>query len=178
MTTSDYILNALFVFLVVRQARERRLDARSVLLPIGVVIIVGRQYVHSIPTAGNDLLLIGLLTSVGIGLGILSGLATRLRRSVDGAVYSRVGWVAGALLVGGFCARMIFVVAVNNGAEPAVRNFSIAHQIGAAAWPVALVSMALCEVVARVLVVQVRRRRLAGTMGGSGSSPLTIGARA
>jgi hypothetical protein len=178
MTTSDYILNALFVFLVVRQARERRLDARSVLLPIGVVMVVGRQYVHSIPTAGNDLVLIGLLTCVGIGLGILSGLATQLRLSGDGATYSRIGWVAGALLICGFCARMIFVLAVNNGAEPAIRSFSIAHQIGAAAWPVALVSMALCEVVARILVVQVRRRRIAGAMGGSGSSPLTIGARA
>jgi hypothetical protein len=36
----------------------------------------------------------------------------------------------------------------------------MAHQIGAAAWPVALVSMGLCEVTARLATVQLRGRRL------------------
>jgi hypothetical protein len=179
MTTFDYILNALFVFLVLRQAYERRLDARSALLPLVIVFVVARQYVHSIPTAGNDLVLIGSLTVVGIGLGVLSGLATHVRRADDGAAYARVGWLAGALLIGGFSARMVFILAVNNGAEPAIRSFSIAHQIGAAAWPVALVSMALCEVAARVIVLQVRRRELARRHPrSSASAPATIGAGA
>jgi hypothetical protein len=55
---------------------------------------------------------------------------------------------------------MVFALAVTHGAEPAVRAFSIAHQIGAAAWPVALVSMALCEVTARLGVVVLRGRRV------------------
>ena len=54
---------------------------------------------------------------------------------------------------------MVFVFAVSHGAEPAIRSFSIAHQIGAAAWPVALVSMALCEVTTRIVTVQLRGRR-------------------
>jgi hypothetical protein len=58
MTTSDYLINAPFVSLVFRQAYERRLDARSALLPLVIVFVVARQYVHSIPTAGNDLVLI------------------------------------------------------------------------------------------------------------------------
>jgi hypothetical protein len=58
MTTSDYLINAPFVSLVLRQAYERRLDARSALLPLVIVFVVARQYVHSIPTAGNDLVLI------------------------------------------------------------------------------------------------------------------------
>ena len=33
MTTSEYLLNAAFVLLVVRQARERELDRRSVIVP-------------------------------------------------------------------------------------------------------------------------------------------------
>jgi hypothetical protein len=178
MTTSDYLINALFVFLVLRQAYERRLDTRSALLPLVIVFVVARQYVHSIPTAGNDLVLIGLLSVAGIGLGVLSGLATHMRRGDDGAAYARIGWLAGALLIGGFCARMVFVLAVNHGAEPAIRSFSIAHQIGAAAWPVALVSMALCEVGARVLVLQVRRRQLGGRARESASEAITIGAGA
>jgi len=55
---------------------------------------------------------------------------------------------------------MVFVFALSHGAEPAIRGFSIAHQIGAAAWPVALVSMGLCEVTARLATVQLRGRRL------------------
>jgi hypothetical protein len=31
MTTTDYLINAVFVFVVLRQARERKVDARSFL---------------------------------------------------------------------------------------------------------------------------------------------------
>jgi hypothetical protein len=172
MTFTDYLINAVFVFVVLRQARERRLDLRSLLVPLAVVFFVAQNYVHSIPTAGNDLVLVGLLSSVGLGLGLLSGFATRVRVA-DGVALARVGWVAGALLLAGICARMIFVFAVNNGAEPAIRSFSVAHHIGAAAWPVALVSMALCEVTARLVTVQLRARRMTG---GAAPSPVALGA--
>ncbi len=173
MTFSDYLINAVFVFVVLRQARERQLDLRSLLVPLAVVFFVARNYVHSIPTAGNDLVLVGLLSSVGLGLGLLSGFATRVRIADSGVALARVGWVAGALLITGICARMIFVFAVNNGAEPAIRSFSIAHHIGAAAWPVALVSMALCEVTARLVTVQLRARRMTG---GVAPSAVALGA--
>ena len=159
MTTSEYLLNAAFVLLVVRQARERELDRRSVVLPLLLMLFVGSQYLHSIPTAGNDLVLIVLLAAVGLTLGVLGGRATQVRAG-DGVALARVGWVAGGLLVLGIGARMAFAFAVGHGFEPAVRGFSIAHQIGAAAWPVALVLMALIEVGARITVVQVRGRRL------------------
>ncbi len=159
MTTTDYLLNAVFVFLVLRQTRERKLDLRSMLVPLLLVFTVAHSYLHTIPTAGNDLVLIGALASVGLTLGILGGLATHVRRDRDGSAYARVGWIAGALLIAGFLARMGFVLAVENGAGPAIRSFGIANQLGAAAWPVALVAMALLEVVVRILVVQLRARR-------------------
>jgi uncharacterized integral membrane protein len=68
--------------------------------------------------------------------------------------------VAGALLIAGISARMIFVFAVHNGAEAAVRNFSLEHHIGAAAWPLALVAMALVEVAARQATVHLRALHL------------------
>jgi hypothetical protein len=55
---------------------------------------------------------------------------------------------------------MVFAFAIGHGLEPTVRSFSLAHQIGATAWPVALVLMALIEVGARIAVVQLRGRRL------------------
>jgi hypothetical protein len=163
MTTTDYLINAVFVFVVIRQARERRLDFRSFVAPLVVVFFVAQRYVHSIPTAGSDLGLVALLAGVGLTLGVLSGFATHVRAAAGGVAFARVGWLAGGLLIAGISARMVFVFAVSHGAEPAIRSFSVAHHIGAAAWPVALVSMALCEVTARLLTVQLRGRRLTAT---------------
>jgi hypothetical protein len=54
MTTTDYLINAAFVFVVLRQAGERRLDRRSLVVPLAAVYLVAQLYVHSIPTAGNE----------------------------------------------------------------------------------------------------------------------------
>jgi len=170
MTTTDYLINAVFVFVVLRQARERVLDVRSLLVPLAVVAYVAHMYVHSIPTAGNDLLLVGALASVGLALGVAGGYATHVRVDRDHVGYARVGWIAGILLIAGLSARMIFVFAIHNGFEPAVRSFSIANDIGAAAWPLALVSMAIIEVTARILVVQLRARRMGASLAAAGAA--------
>ena len=160
MTTSEYLFNAAFVLLVLRQAWERELDRRSVIVPLVLMFFVGSQYLRTLPTAGNDLVLIILLGAVGLTLGVFGGFATHVRTGENGVALARVGWTAGALLVLGIGARMAFAFAIGHGFEPAVRGFSVAHQIGVTAWPVALVAMALIEVGARVAVVQVRGRRL------------------
>lgn len=159
MTTTDYLINAVFVALVLRQARERELDRRSIVLPLAIVAYVAHLYLHSLPTAGNDLALIGALMSVGFALGVGGGFATHVRAGENGWALARVGWVAGGLLIAGFAARAVFVFAVSHGAHHAIAAFSYAHQISAAAWPAALVLMALLEVTARVVVVQLRGRQ-------------------
>ena len=160
VTTSEYLLNAAFILLVLRQAKERELDRRSVTVPLLLMLFVGAQYLHTLPTAGNDLLLIAGLGLVGLTLGLTGGFATQVRAGEHGVALAKVGWIAGGLLVLGIGARMAFAFAVGHGFEPTVRSFSIAHQIGAAAWPVALVLMALIEVGSRIAVVQIRGRRL------------------
>jgi hypothetical protein len=158
MTITDYLINAVFVLVVLSQARERELDRRSFIIPLAVVAYVARMYVHSIPTSGNDLVLIAALGTVGLTLGITSGLATHVRAGENGLVVARVGWLAGALLIAGISSRMVFVFAIHHGARHAVVSFSLAHHIGAAAWPVALVLMALLEVGTRIAIVQLRGR--------------------
>jgi len=159
MTTSEYLLNAAFVLLVLRQARERQLDRRSVIVPLVLMLFVGGQYLTRVPTAGNDLAFIVLLAAIGLTLGVLGGLATQVRVE-RGVALARVGWIAGGLLVLGIGSRMVFAFAIGHGFEPAVRGFSITHQIGASAWPAAFVLMALVEVGSRIAIVQVRGRRL------------------
>ena len=158
MRTTDYLINAVFVLIVFRQARERELDRRSVIIPLAIVAYVAHLYVHSIPTAGNDPVLIGALGAVGLSLGIASGFATYVRAGENGLPVARVGWIAGALLIAGIGSRMVFAFALSHGAYHAVATFSIAHQIGASAWPVALVMMALLEVSTRIAIVQLRGR--------------------
>ena len=161
MTLTDYLINGIFVIVVLRQVRERRLDARSVIAPLALVVFVATHYVHTIPTRGGDLDLVGALTGLGLALGVLCGFTTHVRADEAGSRFARVGWVAAGFLVAGISARMVFVFALQHGAGPAIRHFSIVHHIGAPAWPLALVAMALCEVTARIVVVQLRARRLA-----------------
>jgi hypothetical protein len=164
MTITDYLMNAAFVLIVLSQARERELDRRSFIIPLAVVGYVAHIYVHSIPTAGNDLVLIAALGTVGLTLGIASGLATHVRAGANGLPVARVGWLAGALLIAGISSRMVFVFAIHHGARHAVASFSMAHQIGASAWPVALVLMALLEVGTRIAIVQLRGHRAMQSM--------------
>ena len=158
MTITDYLINAVFVLIVFHQARERELDLRSAIIPLAIVAYVAHMYVHSIPTAGNDLVLIGALGVVGLTLGVASGFATHVRPGENGLAVARVGWIAGALLIAGIGSRMVFAFALSHGARHAIASFSHAHQIGAAAWPVALVLMALLEVSTRIAIVQLRGR--------------------
>ena len=159
MRTTDYLISAAFLLIVGRQARERELDRRSVIVPLLIVAYVAHLYVRSIPSAGNDLVLIAALGTVGLVLGVASGFATHVRAGENGRAVARVGWIAGALLTAGIGSRMVFAFALSHGAHHAVASFSIAHQIGAAAWPVALVLMALLEVTTRITIVQLRGRQ-------------------
>src|SRR5438270_6042426 len=158
MTSTDYIINAVFVLIVFRQARERELDRRSVIIPLAIVAYVAHLYVRSIPTAGNDLVLVGALGTVGLVLGVASGFATYVRAGENGLAVARVGWIAGSLLIAGIGSRMVFAFALSHGARHEIASFSYTHQIGAAAWPVALVLMALLEVSTRIGIVQLRGR--------------------
>jgi hypothetical protein len=161
MALTDYLIHAIFLVVVLRQARERRLDARSIVAPMALVVFVATHYVHTIPTGGSDLALVTTLTLIGLGLGTVSGYATHVRAASDGTRFARVGPVAAILLLAGISARLVFVFALEHGAGPAIRDFSIVHHISAAAWPLALVAMALCEVTVRLAIVHVRGQRLA-----------------
>lgn len=161
MTLTDYLINAIFLVVVLRQARERRLDTRSIIAPLALVVFVATHYVHTLPTGRSDLVLAGCLTLLGLALGVICGYATHVRADADGTRYARVGPLAAVLLLAGISSRLVFVLALEHGAGPAIRDFSIVHHISASAWPLALVSMALCEVTARLVIVQVRGRQLA-----------------
>lgn len=159
MTTSDWITDIALLLVVFRQLREGRLDLKSFLIPLGIVAFVAHTYLDSIPTAGNDVALIGTLMGTGAALGIAGGVYTRVR-SVGGHLLIKAGAVSAILWVVGMGARMGFQLWVEHGGgSDDVARFSLAHHITSdQAWVSAFVLMALTEVVTRLATIFIRSR--------------------
>ncbi|MFB0627695.1 hypothetical protein [Streptomyces sp. AB3(2024)] len=159
MTATEWITDIALVLIVFRQLREGRLDRKTFLLPLGIVAFVGYSYLDSVPTDGNDLVLIAALTAVGAALGIAGGIYTRIR-ALHGNLLIKAGAVSAVLWIVGMGARMGFQTWVEHGGgADDVARFSLAHHITSQqAWVTAFVLMALTEVVTRVATIFVRSR--------------------
>ncbi|AIV35833.1 hypothetical protein LMJ38_12445 [Streptomyces sp. R1] len=167
MTTTEWITDIALVLVVFRQLREGRLDRRTFLIPLGIVAVVAYSYLDSVPTEGNDLVLIAVLAGVGAALGVAGGVYTRIR-ALDGHLLIKAGAVSAILWVLGMGARMGFQVWVEHGGADDVARFSIAHHITSdQAWVAAFVLMAVTEVVTRVATIYLRSRVHARAAAGS-----------
>ncbi len=85
MTTTDYLIDSTLVLLVLLQIKERPLTTRALIRPLVIVAIAVMTYLNGIPTAGNDLVLVGVLTLVGLLIGIGSGQTVLMRRGAGHA---------------------------------------------------------------------------------------------
>ncbi|CAL9490224.1 MULTISPECIES: hypothetical protein [Streptomyces] len=159
MTATEWITDIALVLVVFRQLREDRLDHKTFLIPLGIVAFVAYSYLDSVPTAGNDLVLIAALTGVGAVLGVAGGVYTRIR-ALGGHLMIKAGVVSAVLWVLGMGARMGFQVWVEHGGgADDVARFSLAHHITSdQAWVTAFVLMAVTEVVTRVGTIYLRSR--------------------
>jgi hypothetical protein len=154
MTLNDYLIDIALIAVVLLQVRGRRLTTRSMLLPVLLVGLAAHSYLHSIPTAGNDLVLVIGCTAVGAILGGLCALATSLKRDGEGFVIAKAGFVAAALWILGVGTRFAFQLYASHGGGPALERFSASHDITSpAAWTAALVLMAIGEVLLRTGVI-------------------------
>lgn len=157
MSIEDYALNLLLVAVVIRQVRGKKLTAVGLLWPVALVVAAGLEYLHAVPTAGNDLVLIVIGGATGAVLGGLCGLFTRIFRRPDNSLMVRATGTAAALWVVGVGARMGFAMYAENGGGPTIAGFSAGHHItGAAAWTDCLLLMSLAEVLARTVLLAAR----------------------
>ncbi|MEU3063730.1 hypothetical protein [Streptomyces subrutilus] len=160
MTTTEWLIDLALILIVFRQLREGPLGPKSYLIPLGIVSFVGYEYLDTVPTGGNDLVLIATLMAVGAVLGVAGGVFTRIRVA-GGQVLIKAGLVSAALWVVGMGARLGFQQWVQHGGADDVARFSLDHRItGAQAWVAALLLMALTEVVTRLATIFVRSRTL------------------
>jgi hypothetical protein len=175
MTTSEWITDIALLLVVFRQLREGRLDLKTFLIPLGIVAFVAHTYLDSVPTAGNDMVLIGTLMGIGAVLGIAGGVYTRVR-ALDGHVLIKAGAVSAALWVIGMGARMGFQLwTEHGGGADDVGRFSVAHHITSdQAWVSAFVLMALTEVVTRLATIFIRSRMLAGGQPATASRRVAV----
>lgn len=156
MTTTEWITDIALLLVVFRQLREGRVDLAFVLIPLGIITFVAHSYLKGIPTAGNDLVLIGTLIAIGAVLGIAGGIYTRVRYDGRHALV-KAGAVSAVLWVLGMGSRMAFQLWSENGGGDSIARFSATHQITTEqAWITAFVLMALTEVVTRIVTILLR----------------------
>jgi hypothetical protein len=161
MTLSDYAIDIAVIGIVLLQVRGRRLTTRSLLLPIGIVGYVAANYLHSVPTSGNDLFLIIGCAALGLTLGGLAALFTSVKADGQGVPVAKAGLVAAGLWILGTGGRLAFQVYASHGGGAAIERFSTAHSITAAsAWTAALILMALSEAVTRTAILALRAGRI------------------
>jgi hypothetical protein len=161
MTFTNYLIDSLLVLLVLMQIKERKLTTKAMFRPVVIVGIAVADYLHGIPTAGNDLVLVAVLGLLGAAIGVASGQAVLMRRASDGGVLARSGWASAFFWVLGMGSRFAFLIWISHGGASAITRFSASHSITSPeAWTVALLAMAAFEVLGRSLVMALRREQL------------------
>jgi hypothetical protein len=161
MTTTDYILDSVLVLLVVLQIWERPLTDRQLLRPLIIVGIAVLTYLHGIPTAGNDLVLVAVFALVGAVIGLASAQTVLMRLGQSGEVLARSGWASGFFWVLGMGSRFAFIVWLTGAGAHTIASFSAEHSITSGeAWTVALLAMAVAEVAGRTGLLYLRRQKM------------------
>jgi hypothetical protein len=159
MTTTDYLMNFALIALVILQIRGHKVTRARLVFPLVATAFVATQFLHAIPTAGNDLGLIVGFALAGAALGAGAGFLTSVRRDGAGA-FAKAGLVAALLWIVGVGARMGFALWVSHGGQGAVARFSVVHHItSGAAWGAAFVLMAMAEVACRTGALYLKTRR-------------------
>src|SRR3954447_14728852 len=163
MAATDYVIDILLIAVVFRQIRPRELSAGLVLLPIGLVGVACLNYLRVFTPKGNDALLIALLAVAGVVLGLLSGVVTDVWRDGEGHVLARAGLLAAAAWVAGMAFRFALALWSTGSGASALTRWSVEQRISSGqVWTTALVLMAVGEVLARVVVLQIRRTNIQG----------------
>jgi hypothetical protein len=162
MSPIDYITDSALVLLVILQLKERVLTNQALLRPILILGVAVFSYFKTFPMAGNDLPLILAISGIGAILGVLSGVSVMMHTNPEGRVTAKAGAASAIFWVLGMGSRFAFAVwAASASGAASLATFSGQHHITSAeAFTVALLGMAVCEVLGRTLVLVARRSQL------------------
>ena len=159
MNWTDIGISLGLIILVLRQIRGRQLSVASLLWPVGLVLWAAFEYLGTIPGERSDILFATVLAVIGLALGLGCAVLTRVYRE-DDKVMVKARPAAAALWIAGMCSRLVFgIVALHGGAEAIGRLSGKLDLHSIVTWSTALITMALCEVLSRTLVLGLRYRR-------------------
>jgi len=162
MNWTDIGISLGLIILVLRQIRGRQLSVASLLWPVGLVLWAAFEYLGTIPGERSDILFATVLAVIGLALGLGCAVLTRVYRE-DDKVMVKARPAAAALWIAGMCSRLVFgIVALHGGAEAIGRLSGKLDLHSIVTWSTALITMALCEVLSRTLVLGLRYRRASG----------------
>jgi hypothetical protein len=183
MPANVWILN-LVVLGVVLEADlgRRKIGWFRVLRPLLTAILICPLFLDSIPTDGHDL----ALQAVGIGVGVLLGLAAHLfisvghgpvksRRGTRDRAVSRAGFGYAAFWTVIYGGRLLFIYGTLHWFPVPLGQFMAAHQLSAAGLTDALIFMAVAMALARSALLGVRGRAAARFAAGTGASATAVG---
>lgn len=165
MSTFDWILNlAILSIMIFTVIGTRAVTTMTFVRPLVIVGAVAALFLRGVPTGGNDVQLVLTFVGLGVVLGWLSSVASRVVVQGDrvlvqaGAAYALV-WLAAV----GFRVAFVELAAHSAGFGRWLVTFSMQHQItGGDAWRAAFVLMALAMVVTRVVLIGWRTRIVGG----------------
>jgi hypothetical protein len=161
MNTFDYILDSALVLIVILQLKERKMTLRQLVRPVVILAIAVANYLHGFPSQGNDLELIGAFAVIGATIGILSGITVIMRRGEEGDVHFRSGLESAFFWILGMGSRFAFIYWITHTGEATIARWSFHHSIsGSNTWTVALLGMAVFEVLSRTGIMAYRWNQL------------------
>ncbi|MFE8944555.1 hypothetical protein ACWCQS_35895 [Streptomyces sp. NPDC002076] len=140
---------------------RRKVTNMRMLRSLLAVAIVIALFVHSLPTAGNDVSL--QLAGIGVGAicGLIAGALLPAHREASGEIYTRGGIGYAVLWIVLSSSRVLFAYGTEHWFPQGIIKFSIDYKLsGQDVYANAFVFMSLAMVLARTGVLLARRRRL------------------
>jgi hypothetical protein len=159
MGLEDWIISGGLILVIVRQLRGKHLTIVGLTWPVALVVWAAFEYLGRLPGYSSDWTLTAVLAVVGLLLGLGAGQFTRVYLE-DDKVMAKASALAATLWIAGMVSRLAFgLVALNGGAHAIARLSSRLDLHSQNTWPTALITMALCEVLSRTVILLVRLQK-------------------
>lgn len=162
MSTLDYLIALLALALILSNMRRHELTDRRLRRPVIIATAICVLFLHGVPAAGADGLLVAFGVLAGVVCGGVSALATRVERDeAAGVVLAAATPLAVGVTTFAFGGRLAFAVAATHGLGPAIARFSSQAGIHSQqAWVASLILMAAADLLVRALILWQRRDAL------------------
>lgn len=159
MNLEEWIISLLLVAVVLRQIRGKRLTLFGLTWPIILILYAFLNYFKTIPLYKSDLTLVLSLMFIGLLLGVGCGVLTQVYIQ-NNTIKAKARFLASTLWIIGMGSRIIFGIYATHGGATHIGNISSKlHLHSYNTWAVALIFMALLEVLSRSFILYIRYRK-------------------